>query len=245
MNRLRDLFLHADPRVRRRAIEAVGALGDGESPLEALVNHLNVATESNEAVRSAAWDAFCTILQRQSAETRLEWADRLKDLPGRQIEYLTALVDDFTSANPVPAQLDEARDLLIRLLREQGRYAESVRHLQERYAALSANGDPRAGKVGVMLLDSRLRNGQHNQRINQLLSELASHADDTKAAVVQTVKTYLDTVIQDGDGPELEALVQRLRLACAGLYGQPFDRYLEEVIHSLTAPPTTGPAERS
>ena len=244
LSRLRALFMHADPRVRLEAIEAVGTLGDGETPLEALVNHLNAAAEANEAVRSAAWGAFCAILERQPPETRLEWAGRLQDLPGLQIEYLTAVVEDFASAGPVPAQLDEARELLARLLRAQGRYAESVRHLQELYASGSDGDGTGAGEVGVLLLDSLLRNGQYSERIDRLLPELAQRGDDVRAAVVRTVTAYLDEAMQTDNSPELAALAERLRRACAGSCGQAFDDYLADAIGRSTPPPTTGPADQ-
>ena len=243
MTRLRTLFMHADPRVRLEAIEAVGTLGDGGTLLGALVDHLNPA-ESNEAVRSAAWGALCRILERQPAETRLEWAGRLKDLPGRQIEYLIALVDDFAAANPVPAQLDETRELLARLLRAHGRYTESVRHLQELYGAKTAADEVGAGEVGVLLLDSLLRNGQYSERIDRLLPELANRGDDVRAAVVRTVTAYLEEAMQTDNSPELAALAERFRRACAGSCGQPFDDYLDGVVRRMTPPPTTGPADQ-
>lgn len=245
VDHLRTLFLHTDPRVRLRAIEAVGVLGDGESPLEALANHMNVATEPNEAVRWVAWEAFCKILQRQPAETRLRWVDRLKDLPERKTDYLTALVQNFASANPVPAQLGEARERLALLLREQGRYAESVRYLQECYAAMSAESDPRAGEMGVLLLDSMLRNGQHAERIDQLLAELAKQKDDVKTHVTETIKTYVNGHAQGNADPELVTRVQRLQRACAGLYGQSLDDYLDDAVRRLVPPPTTAPANQS
>ncbi len=242
LSRLRTLCLHSDPAVRLQAIEAVGTLGDGENALEVLVNHLNVAAETNEAVRSAAWIAFGKILKRQPAETRLKWVARLKDLPGRQIEYLSALAEDWASANPVPAQLHEARELLARLLRAQGRYAESVRHLQELYTPLAAGDDPRSGEIGILLLDSLLRNGQPNERLDSLLPELAKHGEEVRAGVVRTISAYLDEAQQRNDDPELAATVPRLQGACAGLYGQAFDDYLERVVRQLPPPLTTGPA---
>ncbi|MFH0980587.1 MAG: HEAT repeat domain-containing protein [Planctomycetota bacterium] len=245
LNRLRTLFLHADARVRLQAMEAVGVLGDGEGPLEALLNPLNVATEPNEAVRSAAWVAFCRILKRQPADARLKWVGRLKDLPGRQIEYLSALVEDFASANPVPGQLGEVRAQLARLLREQKRYAESVRPLQELYTPLSAGGDSRAGEFGVLLLDSLLRDGQHSERIEQLLPELAKHGDDVKAEVVRTITAYMNETMAGNANPELAVLAGRLREACNGLYGQRFDDYLTGVVHQLAAPPSSGPVNPS
>lgn len=245
MERLRGLLLHADPQVRREAIEAVGTLAEDESPLEALANHLNVATESNETVRSAAWTAFRRVLKREPAEIRLKWVGRLKDLPNRQIEYLTALVEDFAQASPKPAQLNEAREMLARLLREQERYAESIRHLQGLYAVLCAGGDPHAGEIGVLLLDSMLRNGQRSERIEQLLSDLARCGDDVKAGVVRTITDYLRESVQANDAPELATLADRLRRACHGLYGQPFDDHLDSVLHELTPPPTTKPADQT
>jgi len=245
MDRLRALFLHADPRVRLRAMEAVGVLDAGESPLEVLVGHLNPATESNEEVRSAAWGAFCKILKPLPAAIRLKWAARLKDLPGRHIEYLSALVGDYASANPVPAQLNEARELLALLLREQKRYAESVRHLQELYDALSAAGAPRAGELGLLLLDSMLRNGQYSGRIDQLLPDLAKRGDHVKAKVAAIITAYLEEAKQGDRGPEVAVLAERMRRACQGSYGQSLDDYLTDVVHQLTPRPTTGPADPS
>ena len=245
MDRLRALSLHADPRVRLRAIEAVGVLDEGEGPLEALVSHLNVATESNEDVRSAAWGAFCKILKRQPAVTRLKWAGRLADLPGRQIEYLSALVQDFTSANPVPVQLNEARESLARLLREHRRYAESARHLQELYDALAAGKDPRAGELGVLLLDSMLRNGPHAERLDQLLLDLAELGDHVKAEATATITSYFADVTRDEADPEVTALAQRIRRACHGSYGQGLDDHLADVVNRLAPRPTTHPADDS
>ncbi|MCK4659152.1 MAG: hypothetical protein KAV82_06480, partial [Phycisphaerae bacterium] len=245
MNRLRGLFLHPDARVRLQAIEAVGILGDGEAPLETLANHLSLATESNEAARSAAWEAFCKILKRQPAETRLRWADRLKELPGRRIEYLTILVDDLAVANSVPDQLNEARRRLALLLREQKRYAESARHLQELYASLPGGDDLRAGEVGVLLLDSLLRNGHSSTRLETLLPELAVLGEDTRAEVVRTITVFLNEAMPGKPDPNLAALAEQLRQAGAGLYGPAFDEFLGEVITKSTPAPTTGPAKQS
>ncbi|MCP4594418.1 MAG: HEAT repeat domain-containing protein, partial [bacterium] len=159
LDHLWGLCQHADARVRLEAIRALGALGEGQRALEALMNHLNPITEPRDTVRDAAWEALNRILRSTPAETRLQWAGRLKDLPARQIDYLTTLVDEFANASPEPVQLHQARDLLARLLYGQGRYAEAVRHLQDLYTSLKASDDPTCGEVGVLLLSARLRNG--------------------------------------------------------------------------------------
>ena len=235
--RLRTLCGHSDAAVRLQAMEAVGVLGEGDGSLEVLAGHLNAAVEPNEAVRTAAWNAFGKLLKREPAENRLKWAARLKDVPARQIEYLSGLVDDFSAASPVPPQIDEARELLVRLLRAQARYAECVRHLQEIHAAAVARGDARAGESGLLLLDAMLRGGQTGERLDQLLAELAKLGADTQTGVTRTVTAYLDEAVQRNDDPGLAAVLQRLRHACEGRFGAPFDEYLHGIARQLV--PTT------
>ncbi|MCP4592255.1 MAG: hypothetical protein GY842_16095, partial [bacterium] len=203
---------------------------------------LNPITEPRDTVRDAAWEALNRILRSTPAETRLQWAGRLQDLPARQIDYLTTLVDEFANASPEPVQLHQARDLLARLLYGQERYAEAVRHLQDLYTSLKASDDPTCGEVGVLLLSARLRNGQHGERIRQLLAELANQPDAVRVEVVRAITTFLDEALQADPGPELVELVAQLQEACSGSYGPSLDERLNLLMGEFRPPPDTPPA---
>ena len=98
--RVLSLTTHADPRVRRWAIEALGVLGSEPTHVEALVSRLNPAIEPNETARQAAWTGFGQITAKLPPDARLQWADRLTELPDLQVTYLAQLVNDLDRSRP-------------------------------------------------------------------------------------------------------------------------------------------------
>ena len=143
IDRIFALASSNDARVRCRAFEALGVLGGAPAHLEATVSRLSPATEPSEAVRQAAWGAFCSILQGRPVQVRLEWAARLKDFPEREEAYLKDLTADLAGLQPPPAELDAARRQLAELYDAQGRFAESFplwRDLWQSYVQAGGRG---------------------------------------------------------------------------------------------------------
>ena len=242
--RIRTLMGHADPRVRTQAIEAIGSLGGDVADLEALLSRLSAAGEPNEPARAASWSAFCRLIKNKSADVRLVWAERLKELPELHIEYMVALVESLSaSASPGP-ELWEAKDQLATLLLAQKRYTEATRCLEELFDRRTADGAASSVETGLRLLDATLRSGKQD-RLDVLLPRLALLGETARTGVVSTISAYLGDAMKGTDNSELGELVSRIERASGTLYGEDFRKYLNGVRERLAVPATESPTPRT
>lgn len=211
LSRLRRHTAHPNPLVRLAAIEAVGQLGREDADLEVLLQRVNPAVEPNELAREAAWRGFRDLLRNKPVRERIRAAAMLREVPDREVEYLTDLADGLRGRNDSVADLEAVRDRLGNVLVAQGKFAEAVPHLRELFAQRSARNDPAALDTGLRLLDATLRTPAFPAAV-ELLKQLAttcSHDDYLQTRVVETVGQYLES-------PELVADASRT----AGVLGE-------------------------
>ncbi|MCP4247101.1 MAG: HEAT repeat domain-containing protein [bacterium] len=229
VDRVLSLTSHADPRVRRRAIEALGVLGSESTHVEALINRLNPAVEPNEAARQAAWAGFGQITAKLPADARLKWADRLAELPELQVTYLAQLVNDLDQRKPPPVELSAARYALGRLYEAQERYVEALPLWRDIWPELSASGDSRTAQVGASWLRGTLASSRYEQ-LDELLTQLAAPADDAgRQELAGLVLDHLSGLDDDGQRRSLLTVLVRVP---AGTLGPDFD----QVVNPARAP---------
>lgn len=173
--RFRTLMQHSDAQVRLAAIAAITELGHEDADLESLWTRLKPTVEPNRLVRDAAWRGYKSLLGRHSIPDRIQGAERLRDLPDLQIAYLTELADSLSAGNGQPSYLEEVHERLALVLTGQGKYAEAIPYLRQRYDLLQDRQDPGAPAQGLRWLDAVLR-ASDPQDVPEVLVRLAQAA---------------------------------------------------------------------
>jgi HEAT repeat protein len=243
IDRVQSLVAHNDPRVRRRAIEALAVLGGDATRLEALVSRLNPALESNEGVRQAAWNGFCTILSEATPATRLQWADRLVGFPELAARYLADLVAALSEENPAPAELHEARLRLANLYDSQGRYAEALPLWRDLWPVLSEAGDAQAPEVGLSLLRATLEAHRYD-KLDELLVRLAADQEAVACeAIAGVVLEHIEASLAEPEAEGMDRLLDSLDRLPAGVLDPAFDEAVDQARERLAPPTASAPAE--
>ncbi len=240
--RLRALTAHADPRVRLAAIEAVGQLGREEADLESLLTRLNPTIETNELAREAAWRGFRTLLGNRSVGDRFEAAQRLRDLPDLEIEYLEELADALSGVNGDPDDQEAVLDRLAAVLVNEGRYDEAIGHLEALYDRQVTRSDPGATACGLRLLNTMLRSSAVSEAAD-LVQQLAASAGDNaaRARIIETVGDYLQSPDMTGNPQRARRLLDDLRSVSTEVLGDAWIQLLETADRRLD-PDDTDPA---
>ncbi|UCG15554.1 MAG: hypothetical protein JSV19_09695 [Phycisphaerales bacterium] len=251
IDRLRTLTGHADPRVREAAVKAVGILGHDAAHLEALTARLSPSAEPSEAVRNAAWTAWCRILGGKTPAVRLEWADRLRGMPERHAAYLDTLVKDLAKHNQAPPELKAARRQLATLYAERGQPAAALPIWQKLYASLEAAGDPQAPDVGIAVVSAGLACGRH-EAVTEMLQRFSTADPAVKTRVCTVVTEFVNAQQAKGETDELPALVDAVLAAPLDEYDEAFLTSMQDAKQKLagarptaTSPVTTSPAPPS
>ncbi len=188
--RLRTLTAHADLLVRLAAIEAVGSLGYEDADLESLLTRLNPTIEMDVLATDAAWRGFLAILSNRSLDQRIEAADRLRDLPQFEAQYLEALAKSVAASNGDVDQLTVVYDRLATIRLAQNRPDEAVEPLRRLYQVQSRNSDPNATDSGLRLLQASLRSTTETGAAD-LIRQLAPTTDEPqKARLISIVAEY-------------------------------------------------------
>ena len=247
--RFRALTGHADARVRLAACDALGALGQEDADLEALLGRLNPALEQDTAAREAAWSAFRAALGRRPVADRLAWSERLREIPGLELSYLRGLEKGLAGSNGTPGH-DAVRSRLAEVLVANGGFTEAAGQLRDLYASLSARGDAGAISAGLRWLSATLRSDVH-QNLAGLIEQLTTAAADPAARqrIVVTVAAYADEPGVAQSQERTAALLAHLETVPA----QPLGELWSELLNRLRtrgqppAPPAeaaTPPAEQ-
>jgi len=243
IDRILSLVAHNDPRVRRRAIEAL-AVPDGDpAHLEALINHLNPVVEPNEGVRQAAWNGFRGLSSEASPAVRLQWADRLTEFPDLQATYLAELITALAEEKPPPLELGEARLRLASLYEAQSRYAEALLVWGDLWPALVEAGDARASEAGLSLLRATLE-ARRYEKLEELLARLAEGLDlAAREPIARVVLEHLAARQAAGSGQELQTLLDSLGRLPADAFDPAFHQAVDQARQRLAPRTTSGPAE--
>ena len=239
MDRLLTLTGHAEPRVRAAAVEAVGVLGGEPAHIEVLTGRLSPSAETSDTVRNAAWAACRRILRDRKPNVRLQWADRLRETPERQVACYEELIKDLAAENPAPPELNEARRRLGALHMQRGDPAAALPIWQQLYSAMKATADPEAPQMEITVLSAALSAGLP-RAIAESLEELSSADRSIKARAVEVVTEHLQGQIAANPPPVLAAMVDAMLSSSLDGYGEPFRSYLENVKRQLTV--STRPA---
>ena len=240
--RFRALTGHADARVRLAACDALGALGQEDADLEALLSRLNPALEQDSAAREAAWSAFRTALGRRPVADRLAWSERLRDIAGLELDYLRGLEKGLAGSNGTPGR-DAVRRRLAEVLMASGNFTEAAGQLRDLYASLSARGDAGALDAGLRWLNATLRSEVH-QNLAGLIEQLTAATPDPAARqrIVATVAAYADEPGVAQSPERTAALLGHLEKVPAEPLGAPWAELLQRLRTRLQPPVPKGPA---
>jgi hypothetical protein len=243
IDRVLALTASSDARVRRRAIEALAALGSDPAHLEAMVSRLSPASEPGEAVRQAAWDGFRAVLSTLSPATRLHWAGRLQDLPELEEQYLVELANDLAGGEPPPAELSAVRRRLAERFDAQQRFAESFPLWRGLWHASTEAGDAAAPQLGLSYLRAMLRVGRH-EMVGELAVNLVSGADQAVRDEVQVLLlAHLTALREAGDDQQLEPYLAALELLPPDAFSQEFKQAILDARAGLPSADEAAAAE--
>jgi HEAT repeat protein len=206
LDRLGNLLLHPDARVRQRTLAAVGELG-GEEQLSIIIPRLNPSAEPIEGPREAAWQALNQIARRMPITAQARLADRLSDHPALAIEYLRSLHDSLVTIKPPPTELPVVREKLARLFGSLQRWAEALPYWRQLHAVAAQVNDPRTVEFALELLKSALL-AERRDRIDEALDTLAATTGTPKREAQEALIAYVEGVIAEGDRDRLEAVVR-------------------------------------
>lgn len=178
-----------EPEIRLAAVAALGKCGRRESDLQVLAPRVDGSSESDQAVRQRAWEAYVEITQRLPPLDHLRIAQAFAGINGRQgdlrrLELLTALRDSeqrfaqlkLPEADRRIELLDAVAGVCVRL----GDYAAAAASLNQ---AMELIGNPEDLRYRAMAVRS----------IVVLLS-----ASETKTAV-DRIRTLTDGETSDGE----------------------------------------------
>ncbi len=231
IDRIAALAAHGDARVRRRVFDALAALG-GPEHLEALVQRLGPSAEPNEAVRQAAWVAFCAILADQAPDVRLQWAGRLAEVPERETEYLETLTKDLSSRQTPVEELNFARRRLATLYDGQRRQAESLPLWRELWVGRGTSNSDEAGAIGLGYVQAMLAAGRY-ENLAEVVPELRK---DTGRA--QQVEDFLLAHLEHLRATGTEALCQAYLEALSRLPADSLSAGFREALSVAQSAPT-------
>lgn len=232
--RLRTLMAHPEPLVRLAAIEAVGRLGREDADLESLLTRLNRTIETNELAREAAWRGFRALLSERPVRDRIKAAERLRDRPDLEVQYLVELADTLSTFNGDTLDLEAVLDRLAAVLVSQGRYGEAVELLRQVYDMRFAHSAADATEYARRLLDATLRSPADHD-VAGLIRELAAAADGeaAKAQIVDTIAQYLESPQITTDPERARTLLTTLRSVPPETLGEAWTQLLEQVAARL------------
>lgn len=222
--RLRTLMAHADALVRLAATEAVGQLGHEDADLERLLTRLDPAIETNKLARDAAWRGFRGFLSRRSVSDRIKAAERLRDQPDLEVEYLEELADSLSGVNGASAGREAVLDRLAALLVADDHHAEAVPHLRTLCDLRSVGADGAAMECGLRLLDATLRDPAASG-LADLIRELAGKVQANNGAVRDKIVECVAAWLESG---EMALNVENARRQLAQLRSVPTDVLGEE-----------------
>jgi HEAT repeat protein len=210
-------FSDPGPRVRRAVAEALGKFGENELHLEALLAHLDAATEADESVRNSSWDSFTKVFAKQPLELRLSWAARL-DPKGRgpaatserYIALLGQMEKDLGGVTDHYEDLMAVQTLLASANAEAGNHAEALRYLQIVHPWLKGKGDARALAVAATVLGSQLRGDRPDLAVSLITSLLAEPNAELAAALAEAVNAHVRGQIERKQWEEALSLCDEL-----------------------------------
>jgi len=200
-----------DALVRQRAAEMVGKIGREDIDLEALARRAKRATESDAAVRNAAWKGFLTATSTRSPQQRLVTAQHLRDDQALEEAFLTSLVSSLAQSGADGSVLESARNRLADVLMSQQKYPEAISHLRALYDALKARNDAQAVAAGVRLFHAAIHAHAHDI-LPEIVTNLAAGGDQTVIdGLVDEIRAYLDSPAATEQPQRTTALLEKLR----------------------------------
>lgn len=241
---LRNLTEHADLLVRLEAIEAVGQLGQEEGDLERLLTRLNPAVESDAQAREAAWRGILHFWSVRPIEERIAAADRFRELPDREMQYLDQLASELSLNNGSSVHMITVLDRQAKLLVGLSRHAEACAPLQKLFDHLLDRSDPSVGQCASRLLEASLRGGSDTA---DLFKRLGTTLDDqAKAQLVNVLASYVDSPEVLHDETRSKALLTQMNTVAAKLFGEAWKRLIDKLNLRLKTddraePPTSPP----
>lgn len=243
LDRVRELSSHADPHVRLAAIETISALGSGDADLEALQARLAPSSESNELVRSAAWEGWQSFVAERPVAERVRAAEKLREIPDLEGEYLVELVRTLSASSNHRAELEAVRQRIVQVLTLAGKYSEAAPHLRDLYEGYAARSDPQAWTIGLRWLDTILQTpGQ--QGLAELITRLCQATQDEalRSKVVDTVRQYVDSPAMLNDPDRSRRLLADLQSINAGSVGDGWTELLAMLDARVKTAAVSGPA---
>jgi HEAT repeat protein len=237
LERVLALITHADPRVRRRAIQAAAALGD-PSHAEAIFARVSPAVESSDNVRPVAWDGLLELLGRSNAETRLLWSERMLDFPERREAYLLELEREWSQSQPASRELAETRRRLAAWFDSSQRYAESLPRLIQLFTN-STDGVSKEG-VAAPLLRAELALGRYEDLCRQLpdLVGVASNAE--RDQIAKLLLEHCRTEIEAGRNLQLAGLQAAIKALSPDALGPQFHADWQTINKTAPKSPVSG-----
>lgn len=226
--RLRTLMGHTDPLIRLAATEAVGQLGKEDVDMEGLLTRLNPSIEENQLAREAAWRGFRRFLSTRPIPDRIRAAERLRELPELEVQYLEELADTLTGVNDTGSDLETVLDRLSTVLVAEGHFSEAVPHLRSLCELYAARSDDRAFECGLRLLDAMLQDPSA-VGLCELLQRLATQATDAaaKARVVTHVSDYLQSDEAVAQAERTQSLIAEFRAVPPDILGSSWSQMLD------------------
>jgi HEAT repeat protein len=207
LDRLMDLVNHSDPRVRQRALAALGALGT-EQQLSTVIARLSEGAEAVEGPRNAAWQAYKQICGRLPLSSQLAAVDRLADQPLLATDYLQDLYDGLVAQQPPAPQVSEVRERLAQRYVALNRNAEALPLWRQVFT--DAGSSAARPDVCMNLLRCGLAAGNHDA-IVEALRALSAANDGSRTEAEDAVLAHFAQLRTAGKTTDAQALASPLR----------------------------------
>jgi hypothetical protein len=218
---VRQLSSEADRGVRLALINALGRLGAGPNPLNAVYSRTNPTNEPDESVRRRAWDTLIELLKRADKSTQLAWSTQLaasKDPAAapRRIELLTAVETRARAEKWPEKELASVSEQLADLLADSKREGEAIPRYEELYRKLSRDKSPRASAVATKMFRALLSSDRIDKALALWTERAAAGDPDSGGALADAMLAHLESLLDKSDAGSPRAaadLVQRIRKA--------------------------------
>jgi HEAT repeat protein len=209
LDRLSTLTAHADPRVRQRALQALGALGT-EQQLTTIIGRLTAGLEPVEGPRTTAWQAFKQICSRLPLAGQLAAADRLNEHPVLASEYLKELHDRLVESQPSSPALPEVRKRLAEHYMSLSRNAEALPLWRRLLADAPDDAGASRGDIALKLLRCAL-SADNDDAVAEALRELAPRDEGVRREAEDLVIAHVEALEDAADARGAAPFVEGLR----------------------------------
>jgi HEAT repeat protein len=212
LTRIRELTAHSDGLVRLAAIEAVHKLGNETADFECLLIRINPANEDYALARDSAWKAIRDYLDTQSFGEKVAAAERLRDQPDRELEFLDSLA---AAMDGVPEDIVAGQKLLGRLAdlcENRQEYVRAAGYLRKLYRLRASNDDTSAVETALRWLRISLEHYPQTDPTEVVLAILETDHDVKDwDQFVAALKAFSESNVAKQDPKRMERLVNTLK----------------------------------